>query len=145
MRTGILCAGLVIPFLFSCSRELTKDEVALDRYREANEAFAQGNYLECIPHYEYVIKWRDRVFDAYLKLATCYDQVDRLTDAVAILHQLIRVDPTHIPGMRALARAHEKRGDLKAAIEMNQKILGRNSGDKEASNEILRLRQETGR
>ena len=131
--------------LSACSRELVKDEIALDRYKEANVAFAEERYQECIPHYEYVIRWRDRIFDAYVKLGICYEQVGRGEESVSILKTLLRVDPTNIEGMRALAHAYEKHNNRSSAIDLQQKLLDRNPEDKQAWNDLLRLRGESGK
>ena len=61
-----------------------------------------------------------------------------------ILQDLVRVDPTNEPGMRALSHAYEKNGNLRSAMAIQQKILDRNPEDKEAWNELLRLRRESG-
>ncbi|MDP6957605.1 MAG: hypothetical protein QF645_02210 [Planctomycetota bacterium] len=131
--------------LSACApRELIKDEIALDRYKEANAAFVKEQYQECIPHYEYVIQWRDRIFDAYVKLGICYEQVGRGEESVTILKTLLRVDPTNIEGMRTLAHVYERSNDQQSAIDLQQKLLDRNPGDKQAWNDLQRLRGESG-
>lgn len=143
MKSVLSLLGLSLLLLAACSRELVKDEIALERYKEADVAYAEGRYEECIPHYEYVIRWRDRIFDAYIKLGSCYEQVGRQADSTAILKRLLQVDPTNVDGMRALAHAYEKGGDLSLSIQMHQKILDAVPGDKQAWKDLLRLRGES--
>ncbi len=144
MRAMIGCAGLAVILLSACSRELVKDEIAIDKYHQANGLFEEGKYADCIPLYEYAIRWRDQILDAYIKLAVCYGRIDRPENAVAVLEKLRKVDRLHVPGMRALARAYEKIGNLGGAIEMQKGILDENANDTEAQKELFRLRKESG-
>ncbi|GEM_PF-3973590 len=117
----------------------TYDEIALKRYREANELYDRGRYAECVEHYEYVVRWRERILDAYLKLATCYEKTARPDKSVGVLERLIRVDRDCVEGLRRLAAAYVARNRIPEAIELHRRILVRHPDDAEAKAEIARL------
>jgi len=86
------------------------DEAALERYEEANLLFEAGRYADAAPLYASVIPVRDRLKDAYFKLATCHEKLGREDLAVEVLERLLRVDRVDEEGLRRLAglRARKK-------------------------------------
>jgi tetratricopeptide (TPR) repeat protein len=105
-RTLLFMAGLA-----GCAAPLpAPDEAALERFEEANVLFATGRYADAAPLYASVIPVRDRLKDAYFKLATCHEKLGQEDRAVEVLEQLLRVDRFDEEGLRRLAglRARKK-------------------------------------
>lgn len=86
----------------------TYDEIALEKYEDANRRFGEGLYAECIEDYEYVVKWRDRILDAYRKLAICYERTGKPDLAIETLRRLLRVEPTDANAKSEIARLERK-------------------------------------
>ncbi len=81
--------------LLSCGAPApTPDEEALDRYTEAEQLFESRQYREAVPLYEFVIAKRDRLMDAYHKLARCHEALGEADKAIDVLRQALRVDRT---------------------------------------------------
>lgn len=99
-----LVAGGCVP-----AAEPTPEELALEVYEVAEEAFAARRYADAAPDYEFVIAARDRWKDPYVKLSRCYDALGRPDDAVAILKRLLTVDRFDEEGLRELARLEARR------------------------------------
>jgi tetratricopeptide (TPR) repeat protein len=72
----------------------TPDDVAFERYQEANRLFAEGRYAEAAPEYEFVTATRDRIRDAWWRLADCRERTGDRAGAAAALAGWLRVDPT---------------------------------------------------
>lgn len=133
MRRRSLCLGLL---LAGCASAASPDEVALDRYYEANHLFGEQQYTRAARHYEFVISARDRLKDAYHKLAYCYEVRDREGDAVAVLERLLRVDRQDEVALWNLGRLYTHRGLLDDAIKAYRALEGRYP---EVRGEIARL------
>ena len=125
---GILVAG--------CAGSATPDEVALERYYEANHLFSERQYTRAAEHYEFVIAVRDRLKDAYHKLAYCYEVRGREGDAVGVLERLLRVDRQDEVALWNLGRLYTHRGLISDAIQAYKVLEGRFS---EVRGEIARL------
>jgi tetratricopeptide (TPR) repeat protein len=80
------------------------EEIALDRLEIADALFEEGRWAEAEPEYAYVVKVRDRIVGAWLRLAECRERQGRPADAAAALRGLLRVDPGNEEGRAHLAR-----------------------------------------
>lgn len=125
--------------LFGCGSAPTYDEIALERYEQANALFDQGRFAECIERYEYVVRWRDRILDAYPKLATCYERVGKPDRALETMERLLKVEPYDVEGLRRTADLCERQGDVPRAIELTRRILERHPEDAAARAALERL------
>jgi tetratricopeptide (TPR) repeat protein len=123
-----------------CLDAPTLDEIALEKYEEANKLYDAGKFAEAVPGYEYVIKWRDRVLDAYFRLATCHEKLGRPEEAITVLVGARRVDPVNGTTLRALARLYAATGHHAEAIEANAKIVELYPDDQSARDELARLK-----
>ena len=96
----------VLVLLAGCGGEMlpAPDEVALVRLQEANELFERGAFAEAVPRYEFVIKHRDLVKEAYHKLARCHESLGDVPRAIEILEKARRVDRSDDYVARELAR-----------------------------------------
>lgn len=105
MRERVLRV-LVLTLLAGCSPNLSPspDEIAVEKYQEANALFKEGKYAEAIPLYEYVIKHRDRIQGAYHNLSRCYESTGDVPRAIAALEKARRVDRSDEYAARELAR-----------------------------------------
>ncbi|MBI2898975.1 MAG: tetratricopeptide repeat protein [Planctomycetes bacterium] len=118
----------------------TYDQIALVKYDEANALFDQGRYADCIDRYEYVVKWRDQIRDAYLRLATCYERTGEPDRGVRTLERLLRVDRRNLEALRRLAAAYAARNRVAEAVEMNRRILEIDPNDAGAKAELERMK-----
>src|SRR5438876_4950976 len=88
MRLALAAAAAL---LGGCGASPTTDETAGERYHEANALFERGRYDDAIPMYESAISVRDRLKDAYYKLAYCYEARGEESHAVEALEKAVRV------------------------------------------------------
>jgi tetratricopeptide (TPR) repeat protein len=97
-------AALVLVAAGCAAPEPSPDERALERYEEAGRLFAAGRYAEAAPLYEEVIAVRDRVKDAYHRLADCRERLGDRAGAAEALERLLRVDRHDEEALRRLER-----------------------------------------
>jgi tetratricopeptide (TPR) repeat protein len=137
-RAAILGAILAAA---GCSRggERTADDAALERYALAGDLFEKKRYREAILHYEYVLSVRDRIKDAYLRLAACHEALGSDGEAVAVLERARRVDRTDEAVLRGLGRLHARRGAAREAVRAYRDLLEVRPGDEAVRAEIARL------
>ncbi len=98
------------------------DEVALERYAEAEALFAQGRYAQAAPHYEFCVSARDRFKDAYVRLAYCQETTGQEGKAVATLERLLRVDRQDEYALRHLWRLYVHRGFVAQALDAVRRL-----------------------
>jgi tetratricopeptide (TPR) repeat protein len=136
-RAAILGAILAAA---GCSRaERTADDEALERYALACDLFEKKRYREAIPHYEHVLSVRDRIKDAYVRLAACHEALGSDGEAVAVLERARRVDRYDEAMLRGLGRLHARRGAAAEAVRAYRDLLEVRPGDEAVRAEIARL------
>ncbi len=134
---------LFIVILFSCETTPSNEEYALIKYHKANGFFEKGMYKECIDLYEFVIRHRPLIEDAYIKLSACYVKLENLDKAVETLESFLRwVDPARKQVLWDLARFYEEAGKKNEAISTLGKLLEISPGDSRIKVEIKRLQEK---
>ena len=131
--------------LAGCGTAATPDEEAVEQYHLANPLFEQGRYAEAIPLYEKVISRRDRIKDAYYKLAYCYEVRGEESRSVEKLEQVLLVDAQDEYALRHLWRLYCHRGFADDALRMAKKLETLYPGDAKLKGEIARLESLKGK
>lgn len=124
-----------------CASAPAPEEVALDRYYEAEALFEQGRHEEAVPHYEFVISVRDRLKTAYHHLAECHERLGRESEAVGVLERLLKVDRHDDRALKELGRLYTKRGRLDDAIAVYRTLAERHP---EYEKDVRRLEKAKG-
>jgi tetratricopeptide (TPR) repeat protein len=137
MRTA---ATAVWALLAACSTSASPDGQAGRTYHEANDRFAEGRYSEAIPLYESVIAVRERLKDAYHRLAFCYEVRGEESRAVETLEKVLRVDRQDEYALRHLWRLYCHRGFPEQALAMAGGLAELYPGDRGLQVEIARLK-----
>src|SRR5689334_16617277 len=108
---ALLIAGLL--GAAGCRPDLppAPEEVALDRYQEAERLMAAGRNDEAAFEFEFVIHHRWRWKAPYVQLARCHEAAGRDADAIVVFERLLRVDDTDEDALRGLGRLYVRRGD----------------------------------
>ena len=122
--------------VLSCSRPPAPEDVAMERYQEAEELLAEGRYREAVPHYAYAIRARDRMKGAYHRLAFCWEKLGDQSRAVEVLERLLKVDRQDERALRELGRLYTHRGLIGEAINAYEALEDRYP---EVREEITRL------
>ena len=78
------------------------DELALGRYEEGQRLFGEGRWAEAAVEFEAVVAVRDRIRDAWWRLADCHERRGDRPAAAAVLRRWLRVDPTDVEARRRL-------------------------------------------
>jgi len=131
---ALLCAAGCLP-----DRPPAPEELALDRYADAEAKFSAGRLDEAAVDYEYAVTNRPRWKDAYLKLARCRELQNREDDAIAVYERLLREDKTDEDGLRATAALYARRGDSERALDRYRRLRALHPGDRSLDGEIARL------
>lgn len=119
----------LLVLLSGCST-LSEDEVARDLYEKAGAHFEKGEYEDAAPLYAYVIRKRERIRDAHLRLAVCLEKTDRPVEALTVLERYLRyVDPSDADALRSAARLYAGRGYAEEAKRTYRKLLDSNPPD----------------
>jgi tetratricopeptide (TPR) repeat protein len=142
MRLAMAAAAAIFA---GCCTGATPDELALERYYEANELFEKGRYAEAIPLYESVVSVRDRLKDAHYKLAYCYEVRGEESHAVEALEKALRVDPQDEYALRHLWRLYCHRGFVDQALDVARRLSKLYPGDAGLRGEIARLESLKGK
>ena len=135
MRSTALAAAVAL--LGGCS--------ASGGYLEANSLFEQGRYAEAIPLYERAVSGRERLKEAYYRLAYCYEVRGEESRAVEKLEQVLRVDPQDEYAFRHLWRLYCHRGFVEDALRMARGLEKLHPGDAGLTGEIARLESLKGK
>ncbi len=120
------------------------EERANAQFLQAEKYFASEKYAYAAELYAEVVKVRDRIRDAWYKLALCKGKLGREAEGIRLLEEeyLPRVDPGDERALRILARLCVKAGLLEKAVETYRKILERKPSDAgEIEQEIDRLEE----
>jgi tetratricopeptide (TPR) repeat protein len=137
MRMAATAAWIL---LAGCSASASPDGTGGPAYREANDRFGQGRYSEAIPLYESVIAVRERLKDAYHRLAYCYEVRGEESRAVETLEKVLRVDRQDEYALRHLWRLYCHRGFPDQALAMAGGLAELYPGDRGLKDEIARLK-----
>lgn len=84
----LLCAG--------CGRPASPsvEETALERLEEADEHFERKEWARAAAAYEDVVRRRELIRGAWLKLSTAYAEMGERSRAAGALDRWLRIDPT---------------------------------------------------
>ena len=115
------------------------DEVALERYAEAESLFQEGRYAEAAPHYEFCISARDRFKEAYYRLAFCHESLGQEGKAVSTLERVLRVDREDEYALRHLWRLYVHRGFTAQALDAARRLQALFPRDDALKAEVGRL------
>ena len=135
-----LLGGVLLLVPAGCSgTSAAPDEIALDRFETANGMVADRRYEEAIPHYQFVVAKRDRLKDAWHRLAYCLEKMGRTSEAIAAYEGALRVDRQDGYALKHLARLYTHMGFLDEAIGAGRTLVALRGGDKKLEAEIARL------
>lgn len=115
------------------------EEVALDRYDDADVQLAAGRYEEAAQGYEYAILHRSRWKEAYVKLARCREAQGRDADAAAVLERLLGIDRFDEEALRTLGRLYARLGSTDQALLRYRRLRDLRPEDRSLDGEIARL------
>lgn len=118
----LLAAGPALLAAGCASPPPAPDEVALERYAQAESLFDRGRYAEAAVHYEFCVSARDRFKDAYYRLAWCQEATGQEGKAVATLERLLRVDRQDEYALRHLWRLYVHRGFAAQALDAARRL-----------------------
>jgi tetratricopeptide (TPR) repeat protein len=120
------------------------DELAYEKYVEANRYFEGGRYAEAIPLYEFVIRHRDRILDAYRRLSYSHEMEDHPSEAMTALEKLLKVDQTDEYALRNLMRLYARLGLAPEGVKVGRRLAATEPADKAAVlAEVARLEAVT--
>ena len=123
--------------ILSCSSiPMAPEEIALEKFQEAEGLMRSESYKEAIPLYAYAIKVRERMKGAYHGMAYCWEKMGFESRAVEVLENLIKIDPQDERGLRELGRLYKHRGLLDEAIRTYKALAVRYPDEQ---NEVARL------
>jgi len=137
MKAGLLAAWAV---LAGCSSAPTAPEDrAREEYRQGNILFDKGFYGDAALRYEAAVAVRERMKDAYHRLAYCYEVRGEESRAVETLEKAARVDPQDDYALRHLWRLYCRRGFADQALGAARSLATLYPADRELRIEIARL------
>ena len=90
---------------------------AAEKYERANRLYANGEFGEAAPLYEYVTDHREELQDAHLKLALCHENLGQIARGIRVLERFLRaVHPRNPTAHRILAewKSSHSRADSEA-------------------------------
>lgn len=92
----LLGAILLLALAVGCGRAATPtvDDLALDRLAEADALYERRRWAEAAVAYEEVVRRRDLIRDAWLRLSSCYAALGDRSRAAGTLDRWLRIDPT---------------------------------------------------
>ena len=135
----LVCSAIPLAGSLGCGTPPAPDEAALERYYAANALFDEGRFAEAVPHYEFAISARDRLKDAYHRLAYCHEVLGDEARAVQVFEKARRVDRQDAYALRALARLYAHRGRTAEAVDALKALLAADPGNTAVRDEIGRL------
>lgn len=137
--TRALAWGLLLAAGCRTGVEAAPDEVAIERFEKANDLFENRRYGEAAPHYRYVISKRDRLKDAYHRLAYCLEVTGAGGEAITLLENALKVDRHDEYAQRHLARLYTHYGYVAEAVKSLKDVFERHPEDGALKAEIARL------
>jgi tetratricopeptide (TPR) repeat protein len=103
--------------------------------REAQAAFARGDWQTAIQEYEKLVKTAPRISDYHLNLGIALYSAGRPYDAVAPLRQALKLNPTLAPAKDSLGMSLAETGHCGEALPLLKKAVTR-AADKDARRTI---------
>lgn len=139
-RSKFLSSSLWLAALAGCAGAGI-DEEALQRFHRAEALFARERWGAAIDDYEFVIRWRPMIREAYFHLATCYEKLGNERAAIATLERELRnVYNKDEECLRRLARLYELNGRYGPAADCLEKVLALHPGDATIITELSRVK-----
>lgn len=126
--------------LGGCRSDPLIDDIALEKYEEANRLHDAGRYEEAIPSYEYTVQHRDRIIEAYHRLADCHLRLGHPERALEVLRAGRRADPAHPGTLRAMGQLYVSMGRLPEARDVYSELVRMYPSDTAAREELQRLK-----
>ena len=131
--------GLAV-FIAGCSGRLVPDdELAIPRFETANGLVADHEFAEAIPHYQFVVTHRDRLKDAWHRLAYCLEKTGRTSEAISAYEGALRADRQDKHALKHLVRIYTHMGFMDEAIDAGKTLLALRGGNRKLEAEIARL------
>ena len=136
---SITTAVLAVLIAGCSGREVSPDELAIPRFETANGLVASGEYEEAIPHYRFVVTHRDRLKDAWHRLAYCLEKTGRTSEAISAFEGALRADKQDKHALKHLVRIYTHMGFTDEAINAGKTLVALRGGDTKLEAEIARL------
>jgi len=115
-------------------------EVALQAYEnEIDQMIEEARYLEALAHLRHILGRYPRYLNAYYLLGKMLLEADLPDLAVDMFRRVLNADPEHFLARIGLGLAHERRGQLQAAIWNLQQAFDLAPGDEAIHDELCRL------
>jgi tetratricopeptide (TPR) repeat protein len=115
------------------------EELALERYEDAEAHYAAGRVADAAVDYEFAAANRPRWKEAYLKLGRCRELQHREDDAIVVYERLLIQYRNDEDGLRAVAKLYAQRGEPDKALDRYRRLKTVNPQDRSLDGEIARL------
>jgi tetratricopeptide (TPR) repeat protein len=90
-------------------------------YRRACRSFEQGDDETALSEFTRLLRTRRSYADVYYKVGVLQERRDDLASAVRSLREALRINPSYIEALLALASIHERQGDFERSREMSER------------------------
>jgi predicted regulator of Ras-like GTPase activity (Roadblock/LC7/MglB family)/tetratricopeptide (TPR) repeat protein len=124
-------------------RLLQKDPTSRQFLALAEEYRRHGKYRDAVVTLERGLQMHTTSVAAHVALGKAYQQLDRLEDAIRAFTGALRIDRENLVAIRQLAEVYLARGEKVEAIKKLKLYRGLNAGDRDVTEIIQRLEQET--
>jgi len=124
-------------------RLLQKDPTSRQFLALAEEYRRHGKYRDAVITLERGLQMHSTSVAAHVALGRTYQQLDRLEDAIRAFTSALRLDRENLVAIRQLAEVYLSKGDKVEAIKKLKLYCGLNGGDREVTEIIQRLEEET--
>ncbi|MGC9346708.1 MAG: tetratricopeptide repeat protein [Anaerolineae bacterium] len=115
-------------------------EISLQAYeQEIDELIEQARYVEALAHLRHILSQYPRYLDAYYLLGKTMLEADLPEVAIDVFRRALTADPEHLMSRIGLGLAHERRGNLNAAIWNLERALELDPGNADIADELRRL------
>ena len=115
-------------------------EVALQAYEnEIDQMIEEARYLEALAHLRHILGQYPRYLGAYYLLGKMLLEAELPDLAVDMFRRVLNADPEHFLARIGLGLAHERHGQLQAAIWNLQQAFDLAPGDEAIHDELCRL------
>ncbi len=115
-------------------------EISLLAYEsQINQSIDQARYLEALAHTRHILSQYPRYVGAYYLLGKTMFEADLPDLATDMFRRALSADPEHLMSRIGLGLAHERRGDLNAAIWNLERALELDPGNSDIAEELRRM------